>query len=85
MKPWFSTAEGTYVQGINEMLLQSDEKAIRIAPAVPDHWRSFSFCLAAVGVDFGHAAHADLRAIQRSRTDGVRWAGGRRFTGWSRQ
>jgi len=49
IKPWFSTAEGTYVQGINEMLLQSDEKAIRIAPAVPDHWRSFSFCLAAVG------------------------------------
>jgi hypothetical protein len=31
------------------MLLQSDEKAIRIAPAVPDHWRSFTFSLAAVG------------------------------------
>ena len=49
MKPWFSTAEGTYAQGINEMLLQSDDKTIRIAPAVPDHWRSFSFSLAAVG------------------------------------
>lgn len=49
IKPWFSTAEGTFVQGVNEMLIQSDEDAVSIAPAVPRHWRSFAFRLPCVG------------------------------------
>jgi hypothetical protein len=49
IKPWFSTAAGTYLQGVNEMLIQADDKAIHIAPAVPEHWRSFSFSLPCIG------------------------------------
>lgn len=49
IKPWFSTAAGTFLQGVNEMLLQADDKTIRIAPAVPEHWRTFSFRLPCSG------------------------------------
>ncbi|NLO83187.1 MAG: hypothetical protein GX094_09050 [Clostridiales bacterium] len=49
IRPWFSTAEGTYIQGINEMLVQSTSDKIWIAPAVPFSWDDYSFKLACVG------------------------------------
>jgi hypothetical protein len=64
IKPWFSTAEGTWIQGVNEMLVQSDEKTINIAPAVPDHWKIFLFKLACIG---GRTVH--VRVVDRCLID----------------
>lgn len=49
MHPWFSTASGNYVYAINQMLIQSKDDQIRIAPAVPDTWKDYSFSLACYG------------------------------------
>jgi trehalose/maltose hydrolase-like predicted phosphorylase len=49
MHPWFSTASGNYIYAINQMLLQSKDDQIYIAPAVPDQWNDFSFRLACYG------------------------------------
>lgn len=48
LRPWFSTAAGIFVSTINDMLLQSDGKTIRILPAFP-HSIDVSFKLAAKG------------------------------------
>jgi hypothetical protein len=49
MHPWFSTAAGNYVYALNQVLLQSHDAEIRIAPAVPASWREFSFTLPCYG------------------------------------
>ncbi len=49
MHPWFSTASGNYVYAMNQMLVQSKDELIRIAPAVPENWTGFSFKLACYG------------------------------------
>lgn len=46
-RPWFTTAAGMLVHSVNEMLLQSDENYIYVAPALPESIESFSFKLAA--------------------------------------
>lgn len=47
--PWFSTASGNMVYAMNQMLLQSKENQLLIAPAVPFSWKDFSFKLACYG------------------------------------
>jgi hypothetical protein len=49
MHPWFSTASGNYIYAMNQMLVQSTDDLIRIAPAVPESWNDFSFKLACYG------------------------------------
>lgn len=49
MRPWFSTAEGNYVYALNQMLVQSRDDEILIAPATPDAWKEFSFKLPCYG------------------------------------
>lgn len=49
MHPWFSTAAGNYVYALNQVLLQSQGNQIRIAPAVPESWKKFSFRLPCYG------------------------------------
>jgi hypothetical protein len=46
MHPWFSTASGNVVYALNQMLVQSRGEQIRIAPAVPEAWKDYSFKLA---------------------------------------
>lgn len=55
--PWFSTASGIFLVAVNEMLLQSDGRVIRILPAFP-HNTDLSFRLAAKG---GVIVEAELR------------------------
>lgn len=44
-RPWFATASGIFVAAVNEMLLESDGKIIRILPAFPKNTDvSFSLC-----------------------------------------
>ncbi len=49
MHPWFSTASGNVVYALNQMLVQSRGDQIRIAPAVPETWKDYSFKLACHG------------------------------------
>lgn len=49
MHPWFSTASGNVVYALNQMLVQCRGEQIRIAPAVPEAWKEFSFKLACHG------------------------------------
>jgi hypothetical protein len=49
MRPWFSTAEGNFVYALNQMLLQSRDQEVLIAPAVPEAWNDFSFKLPCYG------------------------------------
>lgn len=44
--PWFTTAEGSYIQLVNEMLLQSREEEIHL---IDGGWQDYAFKLAAVG------------------------------------
>lgn len=44
-RPWFSTASGNVIHGLNRMLVDFDEKTIKIAPGVPTEWKDFSFTL----------------------------------------
>lgn len=46
-RPWFTTAAGMLVHAVNEMLLQSNDEMIYIAPALPVDIKNFSFKLAA--------------------------------------
>jgi hypothetical protein len=43
--PWLAPVGGTYIYATNQMLIQSKENSIAIAPAVPDSWNDFSFKL----------------------------------------
>ena len=45
--PWCSSPQGTFVQAVNDMLLQCRGDEIRIAPAVPKDWTDYSFRLKA--------------------------------------
>jgi hypothetical protein len=45
--PWCSSPQGTFVQAVNEMLVQCVGDEIRLAPAVPPEWKDFSFRLKA--------------------------------------
>ena len=47
-KPWFTTAAGIFVSTVNDMLLQSDGKTVRIMPGMP-HDIDACFHLAAKG------------------------------------
>ncbi len=47
--PWFSTASGNYVYGVNQMLIQCKDDNILISPAIPDSWSNYSFHLACYG------------------------------------
>ena len=49
MHTWFSTASGNIVYALNQILVQSRGEQIRIAPAVPETWKDFSFKLACHG------------------------------------
>jgi hypothetical protein len=67
MHPWFSTAAGNYVYALNQVLVQSQGDEIRIAPAVPESWKKFSFRLpcygnlmASVAVDGGRVVDLTL-------------------------
>lgn len=46
-RPWFTTAAGMLVHSVNEMLLQSDENIIYVAPSLPESIGSYSFRLSA--------------------------------------
>ena len=48
LRPWFTTASGIFITAVNEMLLQSDGKTIKIMPAFP-HSLDAEFKLAAKG------------------------------------
>jgi hypothetical protein len=43
--PWFTTAEGSFVQAINELLLQDG----RVSPALPAAWEKLSYKLPGLG------------------------------------
>ena len=65
--PWCSSPQGTFIQALNEQLLQCEGDTVKIAPAVPDNWKDFSFKLnayddIAVSVKFegGNLAHAEF-------------------------
>ena len=45
--PWCSSPQGTFVQAVDEMLLQCVGDELRLAPAVPPDWKDFSFRLKA--------------------------------------
>ena len=47
--PWFSTASGNVVYALNQMLVQSRDDQILIAPAVAETWKDYSFKLACYG------------------------------------
>jgi hypothetical protein len=49
MHPWFATAAGNFVYAVNQVLLQSRDDEISIAPAVPQTWKRFSFKLPCYG------------------------------------
>ncbi len=48
-RPWFTTASGTLLTGINAMLLNGGDDLITIAPALPASLKSFAFRLPARG------------------------------------
>lgn len=59
IRPWFTTAEGIFIQAVNELLLQFDSDGTpKFAPAVPAAWREFSFRLGKPG---GGRLEADFR------------------------
>ncbi len=43
--PWCSSPQGTYIQVLNEMLLQCAGDTIKIVPAVSKEWKDYSFNL----------------------------------------
>lgn len=46
-RPWFTTASGTLLTGVNAMLLNGDDDVLTIAPALHKRCESFSFSLPA--------------------------------------
>ncbi|HEX2948579.1 MAG TPA: hypothetical protein VHV83_03270 [Armatimonadota bacterium] len=63
-RPWFSTAEGTFIQGVHEMLLYTSPDEIVIAPAVPVEWETYAFTLRCDG-DMMVEAKVDNRKLQK--------------------
>jgi alpha-L-fucosidase 2 len=54
--PWCSSPQGTYIQAVNEMLLQCEADTVKIAPALPRQWKAVEFSLKAfddLSVDVG--------------------------------
>lgn len=67
MRPWFMTAEATYIRALNMALLQSNKREIHILPATPESWQDLDFTLPAVGaitvkvkIRKNHATHITL-------------------------
>lgn len=60
--PWFTTAEGSYVQAVNELLLQvTPDGGMKTAPAVPPAWKEYAFKLQGPGgqkIEEGKTHHA---------------------------
>lgn len=56
--PWFTTAAGTCVQAVNQMLIFSRGNEIRLFYGVPEEWKDFSFTLPAYG---GVQVHAEVK------------------------
>ena len=63
--PWCSSPQGTFVQVVNEMLLQGDGDAPKLAPAVPSAWKDFSFRLRAPGGKTVEAEFKDGTCVKR--------------------
>lgn len=64
--PWFSTAAGTVIQAVNDMLLQVNRDGeLRLAPAVPESWKDYSFKLQGAGgvMVEAEAVNGQLRRI----------------------
>ncbi len=47
--PWFATASGNVVYAVNQMLVQSRDDRILIAPATAESWKDYAFKLACHG------------------------------------
>lgn len=45
--PWCSSPQGTYLQAVNEMLLQCEGDRVKVAPAIPGEWKDCAFRLKA--------------------------------------
>ncbi len=84
--PWCSSPQGTYIEAVNDMLLQCAGDDICIAPAVPAEWRDFSFRLRAhddveVSARFAGGKPVSLRLRAGARHSGrikkIKFADGR--------
>lgn len=64
--PWCSSPQGTFVQAVNEMLLQGEGDDIKLAPAVPASWRDFAFRLRAPGGKTVEAVFRDGACVRRA-------------------
>ena len=64
--PWCSSPQGTFVQAVNEMLVQGEGDGIKLAPAVPASWRDFAFRLRAPGGKTVEAAFRDGACVKRT-------------------
>ena len=64
--PWCSSPQGTFVQAVNEMLLQGEGDDIKLAPAVPASWRDFAFRLRAPGGKTVEAVFRDGACVKRT-------------------
>lgn len=69
--PWFATASGNVVYALNQMLVQSRDDRIRIAPAVPETWKEYSFELACYGNLVATVAVKDGRLARLVLTPGA--------------
>ena len=63
-RPWFSTASGNVVHGLNRMLVDFDGGEVRLAPGVPASWRTFAFALPC---GLGRTLEAEVRSGALSR------------------
>jgi len=73
--PWCQAPPATFVQALHDMLIQCEGDEVRIAPAVPSAWLSFSFRL---------CAHDDLAVSVRfaeGRLESLRVRAGLRHSG----
>ena len=48
-RPWFTTAAGSFIYGVNRMLVQRDGDVLYVAPALDKSEKTFSFRLSAYG------------------------------------
>ena len=58
-RPWFATASGNVVHGLNRMLVDFDDTQVRIAPGVPAGWRTYAFALPC---GWGRTVEVEVRA-----------------------
>lgn len=73
--PWCSSPQGTYVESVNNMLLQCEGDTVLVAPAVPKEWKDFSFRLRAHD-DMEVSAHfSGGKAVSLSVATGARHSG----------